>query len=244
LWTEEQHLDYFTRQAQQSNVEFWRRFGTHPDAAGKRVLDLGCGHGAMSLELAEAGGDVLGVDLDDERVSWAKRNVAGRPVTGRMEFQTIDVTTLGLRDEFDLIVSKDTFEHVEDLAGLLVALRDALTPDGELWAGFSPLFYSPWGDHRRTGMRIPWGHALPRSIVLAAASRYQHHRVENLNDIGLNALTPSEFRNYVHSSGLRFRTVAYNRGDKPLLRTLNRLRRIRPLERYATVGVYAVLVRA
>jgi SAM-dependent methyltransferase len=237
------HADYFADQAGRSNPEFWHRFGNRPRFDGQRVLDFGSGHGAMSLEMARAGAIVLGVDLDEERIDWAKANLLHEPVAGSLEFQTADVTQMNLHDEFDLIISKDSFEHIEDLRSVLVALRDAMKPDGRIWAGFSPLYYSPWGDHGRTGMRLPWAHALPRPLVYAAASRHHGHPIARLDDLGLNGMTPREFRRYVEDVGLRFESIAYNRGDKALLKTLDRLRRYDLLERYATVGIYTVLAK-
>ena len=68
---------YFDEQ-QESNAEYWRRFGLAPDWTSKRVLDVGCGHGAMSVEIAQAGATVLGVDLDEGRIDFANRNLAQR----------------------------------------------------------------------------------------------------------------------------------------------------------------------
>jgi SAM-dependent methyltransferase len=238
------HEAYFEAQASQSNPEFWRRFGRSPVFAGRRVLDFGCGHGAMSLEMAQQGAHVVGIDLDERRIGWAQEHVGTRPVPGSLEFILADVTTLGLDGQFDMVVSKDSFEHIDQLHTTLVSLRDALTPDGEIWAGFSPLYFSPWGDHRRAGMKLPWAHTLPRPVVYAAASRHQGHPVRSLSDIGLNGITPAGFRECVAEAGLQFESLLYNRGDKRLMRTLDVMRRWSWIERYATVGVYAVIVRA
>jgi 2-polyprenyl-3-methyl-5-hydroxy-6-metoxy-1,4-benzoquinol methylase len=53
-----------------------------PDCAGKRVLDLRCGHGALSVDLAQAGGQVTGIDLDAERIAFATANVREQPAVG------------------------------------------------------------------------------------------------------------------------------------------------------------------
>lgn len=241
MTTAQAHREYFEDQVANSTPEFWRRFGAVPEVAGKRALDLGCGHGALALDLASRGASVLAVDLDADRVEWAAQNV--HPSEGSIDFQVADVTALGLADEFDLIVSKDTFEHIEQLDQMLVHLRRALKPTGEIWAGFSPLYYSPWGDHGRTGMVVPWAHVLPRRLVYSAATRHQGQPVRSLADIGLNGLTPAQFRSAVDSAGLEIKSILYNQGDKRLMPALSYLRRFRPLERYATVGIYTILRR-
>jgi SAM-dependent methyltransferase len=242
--TEEYARRYFAEQ-QASNREYWRRFGASPDWRGKRVLEVGCGHGAMSIEIAEAGAIVLGVDLDEFRVDFANRNLAQRfpHLVDQVTFQAVDAASLPSDQLFDVIVSKDTFEHVEDLASLLKELGQRLAPGGLIYAGFSPLYYSPRGDHGRTGLKVPWAHAiLPMPAVCAAAARHNGHPVRSLVDIGLNGNTPDQFRAAFEDSGLRLCTIAYNRGDKPLLSALEKARgRFPRFDRFTTVSIYAVL---
>jgi hypothetical protein len=125
----------------------------------------------------------------------------------------------------------------------LKALGERLVrPDGRIYAGFSPLYFSPFGDHGRTGLKVPWAHAaLPRRVVLAAAARHNGHPVSSLLDIGLNGNTPDQFRAAFDDSGLRLVDIAYNRGDKRLLPALEKLRkRVGRLDRFTTVSIYAV----
>jgi SAM-dependent methyltransferase len=242
--TEEYAREYFQEQ-DASNTEYWRRFGTPLDWAGKRVLEVGCGHGAMSVEIAEAGAQVLGVDLDEGRIAFANRNLVQRfpHLLDRLTFRAVEATSLPVDQPFDVIVSKDTFEHVADVATLLKALGERLVrPHGLIYAGFSPLYYSPFGDHGRTGLKVPWAHAfLPRRVVFAAAARHNGHPVGSLLDIGLNGNTPAQFRAAFDDSGLRLVDIAYNRGDKRLLPVLEKVRKGFPrLDRFATVSIYAV----
>jgi SAM-dependent methyltransferase len=242
--TEEYARQYFDGQ-DASNREYWRRFDTALDWAGKRVLEVGCGHGAMSVEIAQAGASVVGVDLDEGRIAFANRNVAQQfpHLLDRLTFRAADATSLPVDEPFDVIISKDTFEHVADVASLLRALGERLVrPDGLIYAGFSPLYYSPFGDHGRTGLKVPWAHAaLPRRVVYAAAARHNGHPVASLLDIGLNGNTPAQFRAAFEESGLRLLDIAYNRGDKRLLPALEKVRkRFGRLDRFSTVSIYAV----
>lgn len=201
----------------------------------------------MSIDAADAGATVLGVDLDTERVEFATANVTDSYASlgDRLQFQAIDLVAnqdSTLAGHFDIVLSKDTFEHVEDVEAMLLAINHLLKPNGELWAGFSPLYWSPSGDHGRTGLRLPWAHAiLPQPVVLMAASRYNRKPVNRLDDIGLNGMTSPEFFLYAQKAGFVVESVLFNRGDKRFMNTFAKVRKLRPLERYFTVGVYTVM---
>lgn len=235
--------DYFARQAA-SNAEFWARFGGRADVTGKRVLELGCGHGAMTVDLAQDAGLVTGVDLDADRIRFAREHLSSRypELQDRVRFVDTDVAHLADGERFDVVVSKDTFEHVADVDALLAALHRLLVRGGLLYAGFSPLYGSPFGDHGRTGLRVPWAHAvLPESAVLRRAARHQGGPVRSLGDLGLNGLAPADFRRAFRDSPFTVVDIRYNAGDKRLLRQLDRARRVPALERLATVSMYATL---
>ncbi|ARG65151.1 SAM-dependent methyltransferase [Mycobacterium kansasii] len=246
LTQSEESAEQFFELQTESNKEYWRRLGVAaPDWTGKRVLDVGCGLGALSIEMAQAGASVLGVDLDENLIAFANRKVAQEfpQLLDRVTFRAADAMSLPVAEPFDVIVSKDTFEHAPDVASLLKALDKQLArPQGILYAGFSPLYYSPYGDHGRTGLKVPWAHAvLPKRVVYAAAARHNGHPVGSLLDIGLNGNTPDQFRAAFDDSGLRIIRLAYNCGDKRLLPVLEKARkRFRRLDRFTTVSIYAV----
>lgn len=243
--TPEEALAYFESQPPHID-EFWRRMGGIPALTTVDVLDLGCGHGAMSVAMARAGArSVLGVDLDAFRVDFCNRLVAERfpDLADRVTFRAVDACALP-GESFDAIVSKNTFEHIEDVPGTLEALHWLLRPGGRLYAGFSPLYHSPFGDHRRTGLRVPWAHTLlPDRVVLAAASRHNRRPVRHLHDIGLNGWTGQDFLDAFDASPFTVRQLRINPGGRRLMPVLTWLRRTRVLNKYATVGIYAVLER-
>jgi SAM-dependent methyltransferase len=244
--TEAEHRAYFHAQLQ-SNIEFWRRFGRRPDFDGKAVLDLGCGHGAISIDAARNGATVLGVDLDADRIEFARRTVAAHypELCDRIEFRVLDLVAAreqGLTQHYDIVLSKDTFEHVDDVEAMLSAIFPLLKQNGELWAGFSPLYWSPKGDHGRTGLRLPWAHAiLPPPLVLMAASHHNRQAVTRLYDIGLNGMTSPEFFDYAAKAGFHVESVLFNRGDKRFMALFRKVRRIPFLERHFTISVYTVM---
>src|SRR5690606_28166441 len=224
------------------NADWLRRIGEPLEFAGRRVLDIGCGHGALSLNAAEWGArSVTGIDLDRDRIRFARAMLKERYAryADRVRFLSSDVAEL--RGEFDLVISKDTFEHVEDIDRLLANVWRLLAPGGRLAVGFSPLYYSPKGDHGRWRLGVPWLHAvLPERYLAARISRLTGARVERATDIGLNRLTPAQFRSEMARYPWEALAIRYNRGEKWPLRVAELLRRTRVLEKYATVSIYAV----
>lgn len=102
-----------------------------PFARGKRVLDAACGEGYGSALLAQAGAEVLGIDIDAASVAHARSRYTG---VAQLRFQQADVTALDeLPDAgFDLIVSFETLEHVQAQERMLAGFRRLLRPDGLL----------------------------------------------------------------------------------------------------------------
>lgn len=100
-----------------------------PLCAGKRVLDAACGVGYGSAYLGEQAATVLGVDVSEEAVAYARQRYGSPSVA----FELGDVTALALPDaSFDVACSFETIEHVDDPARALAELARVLVPGGTL----------------------------------------------------------------------------------------------------------------
>jgi SAM-dependent methyltransferase len=88
-------------------------------ARGERILDLGCGDGALTAELVARGADVVGVDRSAEMVGAARAR--------GLDARVMDLTALTFSDEFDAAFSNAVLHwiHAQDdvLAGVCRALR-------------------------------------------------------------------------------------------------------------------------
>ena len=110
-----------------------RRVLPATDGQIDHILDAGCGSGVFSFELAKRHpeADVVGVELEQSLVDRANE-VARRSGLANVRFEQGDVTKLDQNEAFDLIVSVDNFEHVEDDIAAMRALCRALRPGGRL----------------------------------------------------------------------------------------------------------------
>ena len=134
-----------------------------PATKGKyrRILDAGCGPGVFTMELAKQHpqAEVLGIDIDEAAVRRAQL-IAATAGISNCRFATADVTELTYFEEFDLIVSVDNLEHVEDDVRAMTNLRHALVPDGVLVL-HTPGYHRRWPVlAKRVNFEVP-GHVRP-----------------------------------------------------------------------------------
>jgi trans-aconitate methyltransferase len=100
----------------------------------ERVLDVGCGDGKVTAEIARAvpRGRVLGVDASPEMIAFA-RQVFPAMVAPNLTFQICDARKLGaLGGEFDLIFSNAALHWVDDHQAFLRGAAAELRPGGRL----------------------------------------------------------------------------------------------------------------
>jgi 2-polyprenyl-3-methyl-5-hydroxy-6-metoxy-1,4-benzoquinol methylase len=98
---------------------------------GRRVLDFGCGPGALSLLLAERGASVVALDTDLELLCCAK--MAARDRRLRIEHQHYQGTVLPFFDRrFDVVIASHVLGHVVDPERTLRDLYRITAPGGVL----------------------------------------------------------------------------------------------------------------
>jgi SAM-dependent methyltransferase len=108
-------------------------------SAGARILDAGCGSGRNMVELARRG-TVTGVELSAPSVEKARERGCGDVIEGSvLEMPFADAS-------FDLAVSLDVIEHLEDDLGALVELRRTVAPGGALLVTV-PAYQWLWSGH-------------------------------------------------------------------------------------------------
>jgi SAM-dependent methyltransferase len=198
--------------------KFWERNGGKPDLQEKICCDIGCGYGSLCIDMALSGAKkVIGYDIDNNRIAFAQENLKTKfpQLIGVVEFYCDNFIEASLEEQFDIITSKDSFEHIVDLQKMLDAIRLRMKTNALFYVGFGPLFYSFYGGHQfiRT---IPWIHLFSKKSFL--------------RNMGLNGYTLSYYEKLFKNSGLEIKSLEINQGKKlKLLKFFNKIPFLREL---------------
>lgn len=95
-----------------------------------KVLDLGCGAGWLSLELARKGATVTGIDISKKRIKIAKTHA--KKVGVCIDYRVGDINDLSWvkQSTYDVIVNWNTLHHTEHTEKILDGVKRSLKKDG------------------------------------------------------------------------------------------------------------------
>jgi trans-aconitate methyltransferase len=98
--------------------------------AGERILDVGCGTGQLTAEIAGTGAQVTGIDSSATMIGQARANFPD------LRFERADVRSIAFREEFDAVFSNAVLHWVKEPEVAVANMRRALKKDGRLAVEF------------------------------------------------------------------------------------------------------------
>ncbi len=150
---------------------------------GGKVADIGCGHGASTILMAQAfpKSRFVGVDYHDASIATARRRAVEQGVTGNTAFEVNTASGFNGRD-FDLVCFMDCLHDLGDPVGALKACRKALKPDGKV------LLVEPYAGDRLEENQNPIG----RMYYAASAMACTPNSLSQEVGLGLGAQAGEE----------------------------------------------------
>jgi trans-aconitate methyltransferase len=106
----------------------WKKAGDLIDLLdpqpGERILDLGCGTGHLTSQIAERGAEVIGLDASASMIAQARQNYP------KLKFVLADARTFELGGGFDAVFSNAALHWIPDPAPVIASVARALKPGG------------------------------------------------------------------------------------------------------------------
>lgn len=129
------------------------------DMTGLRLLDAGCGTGALALEAAGRGADVVAIDLSPQLVALAAERAARHPASRRIQFGSGDMLAES-HGRFDYVVCMDSIIHYRAADAVGALARIASRTDRAVLFTFAP-FTPLLGTMLTVGKIMPRGDKSP-----------------------------------------------------------------------------------
>jgi|SRR5450631_332755 len=128
-----------------------------PDSA----LEIGPGAGFVLKKLKELGvKKVSALDIEDKLYPEVKRSGVELILCSANNMQSVP------NQSYDLVVSWSALEHIPDPEKVFCECLRILKPGGFLFLLFGPLYYSPWGYHHYSVLKMPYLHLLfPEQLI-------------------------------------------------------------------------------
>ncbi len=197
------------KNAKNDMLPFIRRI---KNVENKSVLEIGCGEGGVLLAFLERDCRCVGVDISRAKIDYMKKNMRGQIDAGRLAVFLDDVfvpesdSIKGQR--FDIIILKDTIEHLYNHDRVLMELKNYLAPNGVVFIAFPP-WTMPYGGHQQMAAsklgKLPWYHLLPRPVYRGLLKIFGESR-QKIAGLMRNAdthITTRRFEKLVRQTGFR-----------------------------------------
>ena len=210
-------------------VEPWAR------SVGSPLLDLACGTGRMTIQLAQLGLDVMGVDVTPEMMALAKKKAAAQSLA--LEWVQADARSFQLGRQFaGIFMLENVFQFLPtraDQEAMLARVREHLLPGGQFLfetRNPQPRFLFATLHPEEQTFTLPDG----RRLVVNETQTYdpitqiQHYRTERrthypdgseatkLIRVALRYVFPQEMEALLHYNGLQIRAVYGDWRQSPL----------------------------
>ena len=101
-----------------------------------RIIDVGCGFGAMNIVLARrfVDSEIVGIDLSDPLLRLANQSAQAAGLDDRVKFEKADVHQIPYDDDsFDVVINTNMVHLVNDPVQMLNEIERILVPDGYLF---------------------------------------------------------------------------------------------------------------
>jgi trans-aconitate 2-methyltransferase len=127
--------DIYSQYSQPQLMWFAQFSNTLPIEGNEDILDIGCGDGKLTHEIANRlrNGTILGIDISKSMIDFAKNTHKQK----NLSFTIGDARTFKLNKKFDLIVSFTALHWVKEFEQVIQHAKEHLKPGGKIYFVFS-----------------------------------------------------------------------------------------------------------
>ena len=115
-----------------------------------RVLDIGCGNGAVAFDVTKIAEEVIGIDINAENIAVARRSYQH----SNLEFRVGDALEALPKEKFNVVILSNVLEHLPGRPAFLRRVKETLGPERILIR--VPVFERDWRVPLRKELGVDW----------------------------------------------------------------------------------------
>lgn len=181
-----------------------------PVITGMTVAEIGCGEAGNLRPFLDMGCKTTGIDIAPNKIENAGKFYALHPLKNNLTLIAEDIYNVSPAqiDKSDLIIMRDTLEHIPDQERFLSHIKNFLKADGKIFIGFPP-WRMPFGGHQQMCLsklsKIPYIHLLPEFIFmwLMKKSGEPQIKIKGLSEVRETRISIEKFKKIVKRNNLK-----------------------------------------
>jgi SAM-dependent methyltransferase len=176
------------------------------------IAEIGCGEAGNLKPFLEMGCKVIGIDLSESKIENGKLFYANHPKKENLTLIAQDIYKVNPTSlpKFDLVIMRDTIEHIPEQEKFLGQLTQFLSKDAHIYFGFPP-WRMPFGGHQQVCVskflsKLPYFHILPKPIYKGVLKLFGESEgtITNLMEVRDTRISTARFERIVKSNGYVF----------------------------------------
>jgi len=182
-----------------------------PITSNSVIFEIGCSDAGNLLPFLAMGCKVTGIDISEVRIKNASTIYRGHPSEKNLTLIAKNIFDVSPEQtgKFDLIIIRDTLEHIENKEEFMSHIKYFLNPGGRIFLCFPP-WRMPFGGHQQMCeskflSKVPYFHLLPKPLFIGLLKLFgeKKYRIDELLEIRKNRMNIRNFRWLVHKNMLK-----------------------------------------
>lgn len=183
-------------------------FNIYPDLV---VAEIGCGEAGNLKPFLDLGCTCVGIDLEEVKIENGKKYFDNHPHKNKLTLIAEDIYKANpdTLPKFDLVVMRDTIEHIPNQEKFLGELKKFLKPDAKVFFAFPP-WRMPFGGHQQICESkylrlLPYFHLLPNFMYTSMLKVFgeSEAKIKNLSEVKSTGISIHEFNSFVKKNGYK-----------------------------------------
>jgi SAM-dependent methyltransferase len=190
---------------------------TVPVTAEMKIAEIGCGDGGNLLPFLDKGCTVVGIDISTAKISLAESFFENHPLRRNLKLIARDIYEIkdDINFKFDLIVMRDSLEHIPHQDVLLDHIKTFLNPNGKIFLSF-PAWRMPFGGHQQMCKskflsKLPYFHIFPNFLyrLILKLSGESQNLIDGLMEVKETRISIQKFKHIVLKGNYVFDNLTY-----------------------------------